>query len=375
MLSSMTPAGRFLFSRLIGTGDQLDKSHQPSIFSRLQRFEDGKPETLDPCPDLNAILTELVSYLQGSIKTPSCQDQPFSAVEHEVCCQIDANDTYLSRADFIRDIAARAEARLERYYALKILSTPVTIDPQAHYFEKVAVASCDFPYIGNYVSMLQKEADILLSFLNYREKSPITIAKYNVEHSSTDRDITLAFCGSGPLPFSGILLALYLRINVILIDIDEEAAMLSNKVIRLWEKLGIIPCGKVKVVCANCGDLKYRTPQSARAPASKSSNSIYCDVVFVAALIPDDVKEQMFERISKEGENSPLVVIRTAHGLTARLAYSVAKRRKLTNYLELVGMIAPKTHKLDNGFVVGDTVKPLDYFSSEILNSLEIYSW
>ena len=371
VLSAMSPGGIFLLSRLVGT-EELEDCHGPSIFSRLKHFDPMNESSLDPCPDLNGILSELVSYLQGSFSSSTFQGQQYSTVESEVCTWIDSSDAYLSRAAFIRCIATTAEARLERYYAMKVLSSTIELKPSMSGVEKLVAASAGFPYVQNYVDMIKKESKVVLSFLE-RECANVENLIQNSRATSAE-DIILAFCGSGPIPFSGILFTLNLNCKIVLIDNDKEAAELSRKLLRLYEEWGVIPSGKVRVICANCQDLTYEKAARVKPSGKNLDSVVKCDVLFVAALIPDEHKVNMFQRLNRQGENSPLVILRTAHGLTARLAYKVAQRQHLTQYMQLRGVVAPTTHKLENGHVVGDSVKPVDFFSSEILNSLEIYT-
>ena len=215
--------------------------------------------------------------------------------------------------------------------------------------------------------MLKKEAAIISHVLHDNLAAQGTA----LLSASSTHCLTVAFVGSGPLPLTGILLALHLNANVILIDCDSDAVQLSLQLVREWENKCILPENRVTVISCDACNLTFASKPT--SPTTSQGKAIYCDVLFVAALIPNAVKESLAQKVGKMGADGPLVVLRTAHGLTARLAYFPSHRNMLRKHLHFVGVVAPLTHHIGNGAIVDDEELPLDFFPTEILNSLEIY--
>lgn len=357
-------AATILIDRLLGPtnySSSFDKN--PSIHFRLKGLVSKPDHYLDPSPLINSALGELVSYLQGAPNLDLGDDtRPFSSIADEVCRLIDSDRLLQHRASTIRTIATRAESRLELFYVRRLLKS--TFRPETESAaQKVILASEDFPYTENYVFMVEKEAQVIECFLDTLR---------NRQDSPADGELSIAFCGSGPLPLTGILLSAYMNVNVTLVDNDSEAVQYSERLIEKWENDGVIPAGRIKIVLSDCADVHFVRP------GSKNENgqiAVKCDVVFVAALIPNATKECVLERVSSLKEEGPVVVLRSAHGLTARLAYFRSRRKTMSRYLNFIGTVVPCVHDFGNGFVVDDDVQPMEFFSSEILNSLELYSW
>lgn len=347
--------GRHLITQLVGDQSTTTNLTNPSIYVRLQDYLHQSTIGLDPSPILNSIFSDLVSYLQGS---PSIVNLPtngsFSTVAREVCHVLDTDQKLRARSSTIRELAIRAESRMELYYVQVLLAAGKRRMTGMSGVEKVHMASRCFPYIDNYVTMVKTEAKVIQKFMDKK--------------CIGSRNMNIAFCGSGPLPFTGILLALYMEVNVTLIDCDAEAVELSTRLIDAWEKNGIIPKGQVSIICANGADVAFNESVAGK-------ESVWCDVLFVAALIPNDVKEVMIRNVCRARENGPLVVLRTAHGLTARFAYFKTKRKTISKYMEFMALVAPRVHEMEGGFIIDDAVRPLEFFTSDILNSLEVYRW
>lgn len=345
-----------------------------SLYSRLKKYLGEPDESLDPSPVINCLLSELVAHLQGATENDGLYcGQRFSDVERDVCAQIDKHELLHSRANAIRSLAIRAESRLELYWTRSLIQDVSIAHPWMSPIEKVQVGSRDFPYTRNYVSMVQKEAEVIRSHVYRRVGAEDGINDGTASH----KDFCIAFCGSGPLPLTGILLAVSMDASVTLIDNDPEAVRLSRLLIENWEMRRIIQPNQVRVVCADGGKVrffrtahKYETRQ-----VSSLVKSVQCDVLFVAALIPNATKEEIAENVSEMRHDGPVVVLRTAHGLTARLAYFQIRRHVMTRYLDFIGLVSPIVHDLGNGYIVDDDVRPMGFFSEEILNSLELYQW
>lgn len=367
--------GQRLVTLLLDSDDNTEISTaNRSLYSRLKKYLGEPDDSLDPSPAVNSLLSELVGHLQGAVTTEELYcGPPFADVEQAACAQIDKNELLCSRANAIRSLAIRAESRLELYWTRSLIQDASIAFPWLSPIEKVQMGSRDFPYTRNYVNMVQKEADVIRLHSGQRNGMAL-----GMRHGTANgEEFRVAFCGSGPLPLTGILLAVTMDASVTLIDNDPEAVKLSQQLIENWELRGIIQPNQIRVVCADGGKLRFfRTARNYQAlEGSPNTNSVQCDVLFVAALIPNATKEEIAQNVSEMRQDGPLVVLRTAHGLTARLAYFQNRRHIMTRYLDFIGLIAPTVHDLGDGKIVDDDVRPMGFFSEEILNSLELYQW
>lgn len=355
-----------VISALLGSDLYAKKSaSDESIYIRLEKYLTEPDESLDPSPDINETLSELVSLLQGSFRNLQLvNDACFADVARKVCDDIDENKSLRDRANAIRSIAIRSETRLELYWAYHLARSTAPINPALPTIEKIREGSGAFPYVENYIRMVQTEAKVIRAYLRQ---------SFRAEYIRT-RPIRVAFCGSGPLPLTGILLSVCLKANVILIDKDQESVDLSQKLIKNWEERDIIPIGMVNVMCADGGHLIF-TRNVCRHSRQEGLHPklVECDVLFVAALIPNQTKEEIARNIAEMRNDGPLVVMRTAHGLTARFAYFQNRRSVIERYLNFIGLVVPEVHEYGDGHIVDDNVKPIGYFPKDILNSLELF--
>lgn len=354
-----------LLKALLGTDDPNDTFYNPSsVYSRVKHFTDESNDKLDPAPLINSALGDLVTHLQG--RSTKCTSS-FAALEQAVCTYIDNSEDLTSKAAVIRNTAERAESRLEVFYAKILLeSSCANARNGESYVDRVAAACDEFPYTSNYAVVVAHEAELLQQLIGNR----------------TGRELHVVFCGSGPLPLTGVLLAARLQCAVTLVDCDAQAVRLSTRLVARWERLGVVPLGLIRVVLADGGDVQFTGRAHTDVDEGQQDQveqveggmvHMRCDVVFIAALIPNDVKEKMVESMCAGGEPRPLVALRSAHGLTARMAYFHTRRSVLSQYVPLVATAVPETHKLGNGRVVDDDVIPTGFFPRQILNSIEIY--
>lgn len=395
-----------ILSNLLSTSDP------NSVYSQLQPFLDKPDHFLDPCQSINRALSHLVSILQGTYDSSSVSHDyengevdhknnnnannnaniinsateasnkpshssrqiPFVLIAKQVCQWIDNDSQLLQRAATIRDMAERAEGRLELFYVQKMvdetiaqlsdLTNDTNIKPTATaatYVQRIADASQQFPYINNYLTMVDQEARIIQQY------------KPHPKH--------IVFCGSGPLPFTGLLLAAHtMASHFTFVDYNLDAVIWSRKLINKWEQQNIIPKGRISVVHLDASLLQFQlqTSLDAASPAVKDHVLFNCDVLFVAALIPNQVKLKMFKAAQHLQQNAPAIVLRTAHGLTARLAYHSAPSQMFKSYVPLAATVVPQTHALSLDqppHIDNDLRKPVEWFPNEILNTLEIYTW
>lgn len=387
--NSVSTSVTTIVSALLGSThvDDPFRSHR-SIYTRLLPFYNAADNRLDPCPELNHALSELVAILQGKLHVVAPSGVCFVRVAEQACRLIDNDEELKRRAHLIRDVAERAESRLELFYVELMLKLGQKSwglsNCSLHNMtvaERVAFAANAFPYIGHYSMMVAQEARLIASMRT-------------VSH--------VVFCGSGPLPLSGALLAAHLNTQVTLVDRDEQAVHLSRLLVSFWEERGVLPSGRITVRHLDAAHLRFHASAVKAVSKLQKGTSIRedniecedivenelcyrdredilpCDVLFIAALIPNNVKETLVKAAAEMGDAAPLVVLRSAHGLTARLAYPQAERSTFSQHLRLFHTVVPATHALSfeaPPAVDGDTKVPLDWFPSEILNSLEFYGW
>ncbi|CAN8077097.1 unnamed protein product [Agarophyton chilense] len=368
-----------IFGSDVLSSDKYVTMHQSSIFCRLKHFADAADEDLDPCEVLNRTLSELVFCLQtGTGGTEHDEhDDPclLCEIQKQVCWYIDTNVEICRRASVIRQVATRAESRMELYYARKLLYCDVNIDLGQTFAQRIREAAIGFPYIDNYVNMTQKEFEVVSELLSSRN----SMQDWRRSEKSEDEREALTrvvFCGSGPLPLSGILLSACAnaKMHVTLVDRDEEAVAISRKLLSKWELSGIVPANRIQVVCADANKLTFCRR------ARPHEGHMVCDVVFVAALLSSEARHGVLTGSAQFGEDAPLVVVRSAHGVTARVAYDKLSCEVGDSWeggATRVALVVPTRHVSHAGDVVDEArgVRATHVFHASILNSLEVFAW
>ncbi|CAN0046709.1 unnamed protein product [Discosporangium mesarthrocarpum] len=326
--------------------------------------------------------------------------------------------------------------------------------------------------------MVETEALLTTACLKWaRRRGRVgTGAKVRDAHAEGNEKMKVAFCGSGPLPFTGLLLAAAIGTVVVLIDWDEDSIAQSRKLVDKWIVEGVLPPNCIEYLCADAADIQFhcgtgptiydsngpggkdnfcksdRSDQrqdeiipskdetvfsSKEAPCSgdvfqdpgngrgaapgegamSTRHVVQCDIVFVASLIPTDTKEKIARAIadasaatsslpppppppprssslssscfpgseatcSGEGRGwgkvlpspPPILLVRSAHGLTSHLSYEPAPRSAISKHMDFTGVLVPRTHVDHLGrWPQEEEMAPLALFPRDILNSLEVY--
>ena len=203
-------------------------------------------KTLKPNSETNKAFSDLVAYTLDPKNIKSLNDQQISKLQ-EIC--------------------SKSEYELEKYWALKILESK---EPS----KKIK----EFPYYNNYLKLTQMEWYSLLSCTDH--------SKHNI-----------LFAGGGPLPLTAIILATTYVKKVTVLEVDNEAYIMSRELIN---KLGLKD--KVKIT---------------KADASEYDNYAQYNTIVVAALagIDKKVKKKILQKIR---DNSPLdshILARSSWGL------------------------------------------------------------
>lgn len=374
-----------------------------SVWSTLAPYTSAPDHELAPSPPLDTALHALVAVLQGASVPPAV----LAAASRSLAAAGQAG-VLAARAADVRGVAQRAEGELERAYAQIILSRlsaaaggavvaprddpgvpregwPGGSPPPA--VVALAAAARPFPYVDHYVRLVAAEAAALSAVVTVR-------GGQRGGGGGSPPGLRLAFCGSGPLPLTGCLLAAAgAAASVTLIDIDPSAVAASKRLLGVWTALGALRGGSVTVLCADATRVAFSvdTDAAAAAPPPDAVAHVAADVVFVAALLPTAAKTAIATRMAAAAAAgppaaaAPVMAVRTAHGLTADLTYEASGRETLSRLLPFVGVVVPRTHEAPvgdgddatgagGGGVRGeDPAEVLGWFPSEVLNSMELY--
>ncbi|GAB0492256.1 hypothetical protein MMPV_003517 [Pyropia vietnamensis] len=370
---------------------------------------------LAPSPHLDDALHKLVAVLQGA---HAAAPPAVLAAASRSLAAAGQGGVLASRASDVRGVAQRAEAELERAYADIILErltglngkggqgkegdgadgkVPADAWPQGAppaAVSALAAAARPFPYVDHYVRLVAAEAASLSAVVSHRRRGP---------QDDGRSGLRLAFCGSGPLPLTGCLLAAAdAAASVTLIDVDPQAVAVSKRLLDQWVAAGGLRPGVVTVLHADATQMTFSAVSPGTSTAAGSTSSagvaltIAADVVFVAALLPTAAKTAIATRLAATaaamppGTPSPIMAVRTAHGLTADLTYEASERATLSALLPFVGVVVPRTHQTSppgvasghsddgscdsEGGVRGEVPEEvLGWFPAEVLNSMELY--
>lgn len=375
-----------------------------SVWSALAPYTSAPDHELAPSPRLDTALHALVAVLQGASVPPAV----LAAASRSLAAAGQAG-VLAARAADVRGVAQRAEGELERAYADIILSRlsaaaggevvaprddpgvpregwPGGSPPPA--VVALASAARPFPYVDHYVRLVAAEAAALSAVV------PMRGGQCGGGGGGSPSGLRLAFCGSGPLPLTGCLLAAAgAAASVTLIDIDPSAVAASKRLLGVWTALGALRGGSVTVLCADATRVAFSVDAAAAtaAPPPDTVAHVAADVVFVAALLPTAAKTAIATRMAAAAAAgppaaaAPVMAVRTAHGLTADLTYEASGRATLSRLLPFVGVVVPRTHEAPvgggddavgggGGGVRGeDPAEVLGWFPSEVLNSMELY--
>lgn len=166
----------------------------------------------------------------------------------------------------LQQLCSKAEYELEKYWAKEILVS----DNPLEMLE-------EFPYYQNYIDLTLLEVN-------------------SIRSCSTHNFHKLLFLGSGPLPLTAIILAQKYNIKSTLLDIDEEAVEISQ---RLIKKLGLS-----QMISIVKGDATHY----------KGYGDF--EVIFVAALAGTDIrlKTAIFKQIKTFSKKNSHIIARSAWG-------------------------------------------------------------
>ena len=209
-----------------------------------------------------------------------------------------------------------------------------------------------FPYVRNYelmllaeIAMLQQpltprfvpecalssKAGIIDADLIGRWDAAIARAASRIRLRDTVQfapDRTVAICGSGPLPLSSLFLHLFTGMKVVLIDRASDAARRSRRLITNLERLEIVEPGALSVRQYEAGRVRFRSPDM--PPTQTADATVACDAVMITSLVDPGAKASIADHISHDPGAPDLLIMRSATGLSARLAYDALPTETLS---------------------------------------------
>ena len=322
---------------------------EPSIYARLVERRDrcrpdlGDWRALAPQPEVDRLLGRMVAILQGKVLQAN-EGSLDAAIDRVMSSRVDGCATLTARANNLRRISAEAEKEMERHFSNQWLE--VLTDKIYSRVEPTSLVSLmsDFPYYDGYRELVVAEAALL----------------------STPR--RCIFGGCGPLPISGLLLALTTGAEVVLVDSDPQAAERCSQLIRALERRGFIPSDQIEVRHQNLSEISLDEP---------------CDGIFVASLVNAEAKIRLAQRLGESIDPPPPLILRSAIGMCARIAYHAAPREAVVAAgLKYCGELVPSNHivkGLDPVMARHFDVRSdraedlLGTLSSSVLNSAELY--
>lgn len=274
------------------------------------------------------------------------------------------------------------------------LATPIlSLDEEARLrIEMAKILLGRFPYMRNYELMLFAELAMLQQPLPPRScedgASDADSGSYEYFGSGSGigswlgADRTMAICGSGPLPLSALFLHLFTGTRIVLIDQAPAAVERSKRLIANLERLEIVAPSALTVHQCNAGEVCFRS-RNTRPKITPDAPSVACDAVMIASLVDPDAKAAIAEHVGSDPDAPELLIMRSATGLSARLAYDAIPTEALNrDGLAYCGKTLPATQvstKLDRreairrGVACSASPDVLAIAHPDVVNTTEIY--
>ena len=311
------------------------------LADRLPERASGR--TLAPGPEVDAALGRLVEVLTTYFEAHPGADSTF---HWEVVQRADrriATDPELNRrAATVRRAAALAESAMEIHHASRVLAACVgPTSRSGGSSSRFRRALWPFPYLDNYEHLVGAE---------YRAFQRIGRA---------DR---VAFCGAGALPLTGILWHRATGNEVVLVEIDPTVGHHARLVIGRLAALGLVDKTALPVEVVG----------AARLDVDRF------DLIVVASLVPNEVVVDLATNIATAGERRPVLMARSAVGLTRRLAYEPIDVQAIVGVgLTHVGTIASELQVTNqpslSGLAVRSNGSLLCTAPADVLNTTEFF--
>jgi hypothetical protein len=344
--------------------------HGSSIYAQLCALEARCDPTradfaaLSPSLALDRCLGRLVEIVRGRFDS-SLSDRSRSVIAATLACRIAGDPALEGKAHAIRRVAGIAEAQMEHHFSASLRHTlaarsrpPEGVRDPARALRAAFTA---FPYFDSYARLIRAEVALLEQpvvplfvqrdrALELAPSAGRLLAELQVhcaEALGSRRPAplqvgglagkTIAICGCGPLPLTGMLFALATGAHVVLIDRDPRALREAAALVRELQRVGVLPADAFTMREADAGELDYGPEACSR------ERHVACDVVLVASLVPHTVKLRIAQRVREASSRTPLaLVLRSATGLCAELAYEPVRTEQISGLgLVYCGQSAP----------------------------------
>ncbi|OWT32938.1 methyltransferase [Methanobrevibacter sp. 87.7] len=252
----------------------------PKLEETAEKLESYGVDSLEDINSLNNVKLDEIKVLLDDIEVIAHDEEiDFNSAKH-----ILDNERMAKALKLIRKFYLYIGARLETQNAEEIINSddPYAVLDKFHFYER-------------YEGLLQNES---------------RLAKF-------DKDKTFVFIGSGPLPLTLILFRLKFGCNCVGIEIQEDVAELSRKVI---DKLGLSDGIKIIVGDENAlADIDF-------------------DIVMVAAFA--EPKERVFSNVWEIVDTKTPVLVRTYSGMRAIL-YAPLTDKQLRGFHKEIMLLPP----------------------------------
>lgn len=240
------------------TTSGLPGTAEPSIFqvlsSHYDRYNHGDADALNPSPQLDRALHQLVRLVTHQFEVPYRANRSTpnraTAFHHTTVAYIKErmaeSEELRRRGQAIRLIANIAETQMEHWYAKEITGIRPDTSPHQPRIDQLASVLKPFPYFWNYVELSSGEIQAL-------RRCQAGGACGNRTNPVVN---SIAFCGAGPLPLSAILMHLWMTLPVELIEVDSTAAAIAATLLDHLANLEIVDRQAMTVTVADASTTK-----------------------------------------------------------------------------------------------------------------------
>lgn len=187
----------------------------------------------------------------------------------------------------------------------------------------------------------------------------------------------MTFVGSGALPLTGFVNHIISGCKINLIDSDPEAVELSQKLRNHLELLGVLKREAVSIYIEDGNQVHYGGPRKNEAERLKHRGQnfklgyphhsfangefqsrenedvryIPTDILYIASLIPTDVKKSIMKNLEENHKDSvPVCIVRSARGLSSMLYEPIHEAGKdlvgASPHYHSYGSIIPQRHAI-----------------------------
>ena len=223
-------------------------------------------------------------------------------------------------------------------------------EPASDRFQALRHALAPFPYIESYVQLIRAELRLLQAspaplflrdravsrlsvierrelralqlqteaFLAARGAWPACLARLPPQSRGPEPwgDRTIAVCGCGPLPISGLLLHAATGAELVLIDESARALDAARELVDALAGAGLLERSAMQFRLSDAAALRY-----GRGLPPHPDN-VPCDALLVASLIAQAVKLRLAQSLRAVAPSTALaLIVRSAGGLCADLIY------------------------------------------------------